>query len=415
MVKHHRQHAESVRSPIYLVAPRSECFDFVVAAASDTVRHKMGISFARWSAILLLLPCLAPSSAPAKELGWQPEKTWLFVVGVLSWKHSEIYGSFPVKNRRDAALVDFFKQSGVPETQIVYLRDKQATQQQIDSAFLAQLKKLHANDLLIVYYAGHGTQSERGNDVYLASYDAGDNEVEGWSVNSIPGQIKRDSKCKRVLWFLDCCYSGQAAQAIAKQKDGPAYGCVSSSAASESSTEHWTFTEALLDAMRGAAYVDLNHDGAVTLSEFATHIEADMTAAEEQISTFATTNGFEREMVLSHAKPLANPRIGERAKARDSNGDWYACRIVEARGEKLKIHFIGYEEDEDLWVAPEDLEPIKPVRYAAGSKVEVLWKKRWYPATILKAKDGAHFIHYTDYDSKWDEWVPSKRIRNSKS
>ena len=35
-----------------------------------------------------------------------------------------MFGSFPVKNRRDAALVDFFKQSGVPDTQIVYLQDK---------------------------------------------------------------------------------------------------------------------------------------------------------------------------------------------------------------------------------------------------------------------------------------------------
>jgi hypothetical protein len=68
-----------------------------------------------------------------------------------------------------------------------------------------------------------------------------------------------------------------------------------------------------------------------------------------------------------------------------------------------------------MWVAPEDLRPITPVRYATGTKVEVLWKKQWYPATVLQAKDGAHLIHYTDYESKWDEWVPSRRIREPKS
>ena len=78
------------------------------------------------------------------------------------------------------------------------------------------MKKLRPDDLLIVYYAGHGTKSEDGNDVFLASYDAGDDDVEGWSVNSIPGKIK-ESKCSRVLWFIDCCYSGQAALAITKQ------------------------------------------------------------------------------------------------------------------------------------------------------------------------------------------------------
>lgn len=363
----------------------------------------------------LLFQLFMPVSAAAADLGWQPKKTWVFAVGALSWKHSEMFGSFPVKNRRDAALIDFFKQSGVPETQIVYLQDKQATQKRIDGAFVEELKKLGPDDLLIVYYCGHGSKSEDGNDVYLASYDAGDSEVEGWSINSIPELIKSESKCARVLWFLDCCYSGQAALALTKQNGRPAYACVTSSSASESSTEHWTFSDALLDSLRGVAYVDLNHDGSVTLAEFAAHISADMNLAEEQLATFATTKGFEAEMVLSHAKPLAHPRIGERAKARDENGDWYTGRIVEARNDEFKIHFIGYEDDEDVWVAPENLRPIKPVQYATGTEVEVLWKKRWYPATVLQLKGGVHLIHYTDYESKWDEWVPSKRIRRSKS
>ena len=371
----------------------------------------------RWAlgaATLLLFHIGVARAAPTTALGWEPKKTWVFVVGVLSWKNSDMFGSFPVKNRRDAALVDFFKQNGVPESQIVYLQDQKATQQRIDNAFTEQLKKLRPDDLLIVYYAGHGTKSEDGNDVYLASYDAGDDDVDGWSVNSIPGKIK-ESQGSRVLWFIDCCYSGQAALAITKQSGGPAYACVTSSAASESSTEHWTFTEALLDAVRGVSYVDLNHDGAVTLAEFAAHVEADMSAAEEQRATFASTKGFDPGMVLAKAETPANPRIGERAKARDSNGDWYACRIIDARDGKLKIHFIGYEDDEDMWVTSEDLKPITPVRYATGTKVEVLWKKQWYPATVLQANDGSHLIHYIDYEAKWDEWVPSRRIREPKS
>jgi hypothetical protein len=366
-------------------------------------------------AFTLLAPFLSPRSAVAKEPGWQPEKTWVFVVGVLSWKNRDMFGSFPVKNRRDAALVDHFKQRGVPEKQIVYLQDKQATQQRIDREFSTALKKLRSDDLLIVYYAGHGSRSEDGDDVYLASYDAGDDDVEGWSINSIPGKIKSESKCARVLWFLDCCYSGQAALALTKQKGRPAYACVTSSSASESSTGHWTFSDALLDSLRGVSFVDLNHDGSVTLAEFAAHLSADMSLAEEQLSTFATTEGFEPEMVLASAKPLANPKIGERAKAKDAGSDWYAGRIVEARDEEFKLHFIGYEDDEDVWVAPADLRPIKPVQYAIGKRVEVSWKKKWYPATILKVKDGIHLIHYTDYEAKWDEWVPSKRIRDSKS
>lgn len=365
--------------------------------------------------LLLALLAILPFSSPvlARGLDWQPQKTWVFVVGVLGWKHSDVYGSFPVKNRRDNLLVDFFKEQGVPDSQIVYLKDKQATQERIDAAFTEQLKKLQPDDLLIVYYAGHGSKSDDGKDVYLASYDAGDDGVDGWSVNSIPGKIS-GSKCGRVLWLIDCCYSGQAGLAITRQLKGPAYAAVTSSAASESSTEHWTFTEALLDAFRGVSYVDLNHDGTVTLAEFAAHVEADMNAAEEQRSTFAHTKTFAPNMALAFAQPLANPRIGERAQAQDADGDWYACRIIDARDEKFRIHFIGYEDDEDVWVSDDDLRPIRPANYTKGTKVEVLWKKRWYAATVLQAKNGVHLIHYTDYDASWDEWVPSRRIREAR-
>jgi hypothetical protein len=96
----------------------------------------------------------SPAAAAQPELGWAPAHTWLFAVGVLSWKHSDMFGSFPVKDRRDAELVDFFRQRGVPEQQIVYLQDKQATQNRIDVSLTEKLKKIGRDDLLIIYYAG---------------------------------------------------------------------------------------------------------------------------------------------------------------------------------------------------------------------------------------------------------------------
>ncbi len=356
----------------------------------------------------------AGDAAAQKDLGWDPAHTWVFAVGVLNWKHNEMFGSFPVKERRDADLIDFFRQHDVPADHIVYLQDKQATQQRIDIAFAEQLKKLGRDDLLIVYYAGHGTKSDNGQDVHLASYDAGDEGVPGWSVNSIPKKISENCACQRVLWFIDCCYSGQAAHAIANSEALPAFACVTSSSASETSTGHWTFTEALLDALRGVAYVDLNHDGVITLAEFARHAERDLAFGEEQLSTFASTGGFDQQMVLARAPALESRRVGERAKLKWRN-DWYTVRVLQENGAKLKVHYIGYGSDDDLWVTTDKLQPIKPVQYAVGSEVEVLWKKKWYPARVLRAKDGVHLIHYTDYQSSWDEWVASKRIRPGKS
>ena len=48
---------------------------------------------------------------------------------------------------------------------------------------------------------------------------------------------------------------------------------------------------------------------------------------------------------------------------------------------------------------------------AEGNSAQVLWKKEFYPATVLKAKDGLCFITYKGYDASYDEWVGPDRLR----
>ena len=50
--------------------------------------------------------------------------------------------------------------------------------------------------------------------------------------------------------------------------------------------------------------------------------------------------------------------------------------------------------------------------FTVNQKVEVLWKGRWYKATVLTVKGNAYKIHYDGYASSWDETVPKNRIRN---
>ncbi|RTQ49977.1 hypothetical protein EJV47_10045 [Hymenobacter gummosus] len=49
--------------------------------------------------------------------------------------------------------------------------------------------------------------------------------------------------------------------------------------------------------------------------------------------------------------------------------------------------------------------------YTANQQVEVLWKERWYKATILSASAKTYKVHYDGYGSSWDETVPASRIR----
>jgi hypothetical protein len=64
--------------------------------------------------------------------------------------------------------------------------------------------------------------------------------------------------------------------------------------------------------------------------------------------------------------------------------------------------------------APVALGPMGPIGLpvtAAGANVEVQWGGTWYPAQVLAVNGGSTRIHYTNYDSSWDEWVPPARIR----
>ena len=67
------------------------------------------------------------------EIDWDPETTTVFIVGILEWERSDLYGAFPdcMPNRRDQQLADFFREAGVPDDRLVYLQDAEATKKRI--------------------------------------------------------------------------------------------------------------------------------------------------------------------------------------------------------------------------------------------------------------------------------------------
>jgi hypothetical protein len=46
-----------------------------------------------------------------------------------------------------------------------------------------------------------------------------------------------------------------------------------------------------------------------------------------------------------------------------------------------------------------------------GKAIQVEYEGEWYPATVLKTEGDKYYIHYTEYDSSWDEWVTKERIK----
>lgn len=259
-----------------------------------------------------------------------------------------MFESFPQTNRRDAQLVNFFKQQGVPREQLVYLQDARATTRQVKNSFAAFLAQANEGDLLFVYYCGHGYKSEDGRTTYFATYDAGET-VPGWSTESIVKDIEKYFKGAKAFLTSDSCYSGSLGQQARRFGHRVSYACLTAASAGELSTGNWTFTETLLGGLSGKPFADLNSDGQITLSELAEDVKQDMAFAEQQSSSFATTGNFSPETVLAQAGRKSNPEVSKRVEVR-SEGQWWKAKVIDYRGGAFHVHYYGYEDSDDEWV-----------------------------------------------------------------
>src|SRR5215831_9061105 len=403
-------------------------------------RYQSGVVSSVTLALLVIFGSVLGHSTFAKGRDWQPQHTWVFAVGILQFQHKDLFDSFPQKNRRDAQLIDFFRQQGVPESQIVFLKDSQATTRRVENSFPAFLSKAGPDDLLFFYYTGHGYKSEDEQTTYFATYDDSEDTV-GWPTDTIIRDIEKYFKGSRALLTADTCFSGTLAQQTRQLGRRVSYATLASATSNHTSTENWTFTEMLLAGLRGKSFADTNNDGEVTLSELAEDIKQDMAFAEDQRSVFITTVNFQPQMEVAPAERKVDPLISSNLEVR-SEGDWYKAKVIDARNGTYRVHYFGFEDSDDEWVTQREFRAAKVAAnnpktrndnsdwkprhnsisrssadngssgdYRSGANVEVNWHGKWYAAKILQAKDGRHLVHYAGYDDSWDEWVPDNRIR----
>ena len=56
--------------------------------------------------------------------------------------------------------------------------------------------------------------------------------------------------------------------------------------------------------------------------------------------------------------------------------------------------------------------PFNKPDYSTGQQVKVEWKGSWWDALIRDIQGDNYLIHYVGFDSSWDEWVDSSRIKS---
>jgi hypothetical protein len=278
-----------------------------------------------------------------------------------------------------------------------------------------------------VYYAGHGWPAS-GGDYCLANYDAQGNKDEtAWSMNELGSVLAKDFRGKQVFLWADCCFSGGmqlVVDALANRQ--VAAFSLTSAGLANNSTRNWTFTQSIIESLRGEPIVDANADGRVTLAEVRTEVGEAMKHLEGQAFGFKAS-GMADDFVLAKSAGLrpngkiATFPIGSYVEA-SGGGRRYYGRVVATDSDHVTVQFYDYTEKRAVTFAAADITPSKrtprpPTRLDVGMKPDCLteWRGTWFPAKLLKRttvdNQPRFLIHYLGYDSSWDEWVGDERIR----
>jgi hypothetical protein len=105
------------------------------------------------------------------------------------------------------------KKLGVPnnDRHMTVLTGRNATVGRIDSRLESMLARMREDDTLFFYYSGHGVPSRTGDAAYLLAQDASPGSYERFEQFSLSAFYDRlgASKAKRIVGFIDACFSGQ--------------------------------------------------------------------------------------------------------------------------------------------------------------------------------------------------------------
>lgn len=334
------------------------------------------------------------------ERRWDPARTRVFAVGILRYEDGV---HWPLEGRRDAVLMELLARRGVPAEKIVFVRDEEATGEAVRERFRAHLEAAtDPDELLWVYFAGHGSRSEEGGCFVL--YD------DAWQHPELFAAIERYYRGRAALLTADCCFSGNLAVDAPKRAGRVAYAALTSSLSTSVSTGAWTFTDSLVEGLEGKLAIDEDGDGALRLDELAAYVERKMARCAWQLSSFVVANGFPSDFVLGAAEAKGDPRVGEVFEAR-SEGQWYRVFVLAVEGSRARVHWENFDDSYDSWEPLSSLRPWTPTRYAPGTEVELLFEEQWYAGSVLAERSGMHLVRYDDYGADWDEWVSPERLR----
>lgn len=225
------------------------------------------------------------------------DKRWAVVVGVGEYASEDIPDlEFAPADAR--AVKEFLESDAAgPFDEVLYLENERATGSAMREALFVFLQQADWDDLVVIYYAGHGAPDPgRPDNLYLLPTDAelGSLAATGFPMWDVKTALRRQIAAERVLVIADACHSAGAAdgEVIGGSGSNPIAGgfqglftpsrrlMMTAADTNEFSLEdarwggHGVFTHFLLEGLRGDG--DLDGNGIVTFTELFDHVSSNV-------------------------------------------------------------------------------------------------------------------------------------------
>jgi Caspase domain len=187
----------------------------------------------RWWALLILVPAITASAAPAETPG---NRWWGVVVGVGQYEHLDASLALDGPPNDVPLIVTWLRRQGVPRQHLTVLADQVAradglpTRATILGALRVLPERMAPGDIAFLYFAGHGSQQPQGgpqwsktdglDEIFLprdvGGWDGPSGQVEGAIVGSEIGRAVQALRSRGIfVWLVfDSCHSATMARTL---------------------------------------------------------------------------------------------------------------------------------------------------------------------------------------------------------
>ncbi len=274
-------------------------------------------------------------SAAKKEMMAQVDRSdkgqrWAVVIGVSEYEDSQIPSLRYAARDAQAVYNWLISPNGgrFAPSRVNLLLNRKATNENIKEALFAWLKQAIEEDLVVIYFAGHGSPESPDaiQNLYLLPHNTKYNSIaaSGFPMWDIETALKRFIKAKRVIIMADACHSAGVGQAfdmaartgrglqvntinsgIQNLTDlGEGICVISASRDKEFSREgrewgggHGVFSYYLLEGLKGAA--DFDKNGSVAIGELTVYVSQQVRRATLNAQNPIVSGRFDPSLTIS--------------------------------------------------------------------------------------------------------------------